>query len=91
MKLIVPAAVHPNALHATNTNELNAYIIAAIALLGKVYQFLSGGGERRAMAGNSADVFACYGVMQAIGALQQNVAGEDLIFAGIDAEKHMRA
>ena len=44
------AAVHPNALYTANTNELNAYIITAIALLRKVYQLLRSLRQRRAMA-----------------------------------------
>jgi hypothetical protein len=59
----VSAAVHPNALHAANTNELNAYIIAAITLLGKIYQLLGRLIQRRAMAGNSANVFGGNGIV----------------------------
>jgi len=87
----VSAAVHPNALHAANTNELNAYIIIAVALVGKVYQLARRKIERRAMSNKFANVLGFNGIVQAIGTEQQNVAGHDLIFAGVYAQKHVVA
>ena len=87
----MPSAVHPNPLHATNTNELNAYIITAIALLGKVYQFLCGLWQRRAMSGNFANIFGVYRIVQAIGTKQQYIAGANLVLAGIHTQKHVIA
>ena len=69
------SAVHTNALHSANTNELNAYIITAIALLGKVYEFLGGLRQRRVMAGNSGEVFGIHRVVQTVGTKQQDVTG----------------
>ncbi len=81
----MPAAVHANPLYAANTNELNAYIIATVTLIGKVYQFLGRLLERRAMTGNSANVFGVYRIVQAIGTKQQHVAGRNLVLARIHA------
>ena len=88
---VVSSAVHPNALHTANTNELNAYIITAIALIGKVYEFSRGFSERRAMAGNSANIFGIHRIVQAIGTQQEHIARGKLIFARIDAQEHVVA
>ena len=64
----MPAAVHPNALHALNANDLNAYIVVAIAVFSKVDQFLRGVIEWYAMASDFADILSVDGIVKPIGA-----------------------
>jgi hypothetical protein len=42
-ELIKPPPVHSDPLHVLNADELNAYIIAAIPMIGKIDQALRGG------------------------------------------------
>src|SRR5579875_4008110 len=86
-----PPAVHAYALHAAYADQLNTDIVAAVPLIGKFDQV-----RRRLLEiGSPRDLFAEVGGLhrsvKAIGAEQEDIAGEDLVVAGFHAHEQIAA
>ena len=80
-KLVWPAAVHTYALDAANADQLNAYIVATVAFIGKRDE-ASGGGVEVGSAGHKRPEFFIFQrAMQPIGAKNEEIAGDNLVLA----------
>src|SRR5581483_1302818 len=88
-KLVRPAAVHAYAFDAANADQLDAYIVAAVALIRKGNQAFGGAGKIGSASHQRADLVILQGAVQAVRAEDQQVAGKDLMIAGFDAYEHI--
>jgi hypothetical protein len=79
-----------DALHLADANELHAHIITAIQLVCKVDQFPGYVWKCRAAADHLSDRVGVHRPVQAVGAQQQHVAGNDLVVAGFHRHNHGR-
>jgi hypothetical protein len=78
VQLIWPSTIHAYAFDVTNTNELNADIVAPVALVCSCHEFLHGDIQIVIVADKKFDLGLRYRSMQAIGTEHQNVARQDL-------------
>ncbi len=66
LNLIMPATVHTNSLDALNANELQAYVITAIALVGKRHELFASGGQITGLADDARKLFRRNRTVQAV-------------------------
>lgn len=89
MNFVMPAAVHANSLYTADADQLNANIIAAIALLRNIHQPRCRAGQGRIGAKRLYDVISIHRVVKTIRAQQQSVAHRELMFTCFDVDEHV--
>ena len=89
-KPVGPPAVHAHAFDAANADQLQADIITAVPLVGNIDQPLCRVRQVAAMARDGRHLRAGHRAVQAVGAEQQNIAREDLVFVDIRRSRRVR-
>jgi hypothetical protein len=90
-EFIGPSAVQADAFHAPDPDELNAYIITAIAMIGKIDEAFGGGVQIGAAAQDGGHFGGFDGMIEAIAADKQEVAGSKLDGVGFDVDEQLTA
>jgi len=73
-QFIWPSPIHSHAFHASNSDQLNAYIITAIPFVRNVHQPLSSRIQIGAVSRHRRHLRRLHGVIEPVAAQQQDVA-----------------
>lgn len=87
--LVMSAAIDADALNASNADQLNANIIAAVSLLRHVNQVAGSILEFGIVTRKTNEVIGFEGMVQAVGTEHEYITGKNLVLAGFDADEEV--